>query len=166
MKNVKIEMKWALLFNCIVVLWMLLEKLLGFHDKYIDYQMYVTNFFAIPAIITMVFAINNKKKQYYNGIMKYKQGLKSGVILSVFIAILTPISQWVTTYIISPSYFPNMIKRSVALGYYPSEIDAKAYFNYYNYTIQGTIGALVMGIVTTAIAVIFLHSKKKKQTNF
>lgn len=160
MKNIRIEVKWALLFAIMSLVWMWLEKLSGLHSTYIDYHMYITNLFAIPAIWFMVMALKDKKKNFYNGIMTYKQGLISGVILSVCIAILSPITQWITSYVITPEYFPNVIKRSVELGYYPSTSAAEAYFNYNNYAIQSVIRALAMGIVTTAIAMIFIRTKK------
>jgi len=137
-------------------------KLSGLHGKYIDYQMYLTNLFAIPAIITMVLALKEKKNRFYNGQMNYLQGLISGVILSIFIALLSPLTQWITSYVITPEYFPNVIKRSVELGYYKSIEEAESYFNYQNYAIQSTIGSLVMGIITSAIAMIFIRSKSKK----
>lgn len=162
MKNVKIELKWALIFTVVALLWMVLEKLSGLHDKHIDYHLYLTNLFAIPAIIVMVMALKDKKKNFYDGEMNYKQGLISGIVLSVFIALLSPGSQWITTYVITPEYFPNVIKRSVELGYYQTAIEAEANFNYQNYVIQGAIGALVMGIVTTSIAMIFIKTKSNK----
>lgn len=160
MHKIKIEIKWAVIFSIMVLLWMVLEKLVGLHDKYIDYHLYLTNLFAIPAIWVMVLALKDKKKSYYQGRMTYKQGLICGIILSVFIALLSPLTQWITSYIITPEYFPNVIKRSVELGYYPTTAEAAANFNYYNYAKQGAIGALIMGIVTTAIAMIFIRSKK------
>ena len=60
---------------------MLLEKLSGLHSTYIDYHMYLTNLFAIPAIVMMVMALKDKKKNFYNGLMSYKQGLIPGIIL-------------------------------------------------------------------------------------
>lgn len=161
MKTIKIELKWAIIFTIVVLLWMLLEKLSGLHSKYIDYHLYLTNLFAIPAILIMVLALKDKKKQFYNGQISYKQGLISGIVLSVIIALLSPISQWITTYIITPEYFPNVIKRSVELGYYNTTAEATANFNYANYAMQGAIGALVMGILTTAIAMLFIRTKKK-----
>src|SRR5690606_19895203 len=111
------------------------EKLSGLHSTHIDYHMYLTNLFAIPAIIVMVLALKDKKKKFYNGTMSYKQGLISGVILSFFIALLTPLTQWITTYVISPEYFPNVIKRSVEIGYYSTTEEAQKNFNYKNYAI-------------------------------
>ncbi|MBS1640834.1 MAG: DUF4199 domain-containing protein [Bacteroidetes bacterium] len=161
MKNIKIEIKWAIIFSVVGLLWMLLEKLSGLHGKYIDYHLYLTNLFAIPAIIVMVMALKDKKKNFYDGQMNYKQGLFSGIILSVFIALISPLTQWITSYVITPEYFPNVIKRSVELGYFKTTAEAEAQFNFQNYVIQGLIGALVMGIVTTAIAMIFIRTKKR-----
>lgn len=162
MKNLKIEIKWAIIFSLVGLLWMVLEKLCGLHGKYIDYHLYLTNLFAIPAIIMMVMALKEKKNKFYSGTMNYKQGLISGIVLSGIITLLSPLTQWITSFVITPEYFPNVIKRSVELGYYNTTADAEANFNFKNYVIQGAIGALVMGIITTAIAMIFIRTKEKK----
>ena len=159
MKNLKIEIKWAIIFIVMSLLWMVLEKLCGLHGKYIDYHLYLTNLFAIPAVWVYVLALKDKKNNFYNGKMNYKQGLISGIIISVIIALFSPLTQWITTYVITPEYFPNVIKRSVELGYYPSTAEAEANFNYKNYAIQSSVFALIMGVVTTAIAMIFIRSK-------
>lgn len=161
MKNLKIEFKWALIFSVVVLAWMLLEKLSGLHAKYIDYHLYLTNLFAIPAIIMMLMALQEKKKLSYNGQINYTQGLISGSILSFLIAMISPITQWITTYIITPEYFPNVIKRSLETGYFNTIAEAEAHFNFQNYVILGVISSLFMGIVTTAIVMIFIRSKTK-----
>jgi len=94
--------------------------------------------------------------------MAYKKGLISGIILSAFIALLSPLTQWITSYVITPEYFPNVIKRSVELGYYKTAAEAEANFNFKNYAINSTIFAFVFGVVTTAIAMIFIRTKKMK----
>ena len=141
MNNIKIELKWAIVFSVVTLVWMVLEKISGLHGKYIDYHLYLTNLFAIPAIWMMVMALKDKKKNDYNENISYKQGLVSGIILSVFIAMLSPFTQWITSYIITPEYFPNVIKRSVELGYFKTTLEAEANFNYPNYAKQGAIGA-------------------------
>lgn len=160
MKNIKIEIKWGIIFSLFVLCWMVLEKISGLHGKYIDYHMYLTNLFAIPAILIMVMALKEKKKNFFNGKISYKQGVVSGITLSVIIALISPITQWITSYVITPEYFPNVIKRSVELGYYKTKIEAEAIFNYKNYAIQGAVGALIMGVVTTLFAMIFIRTKK------
>ena len=160
MKSIKIEIKWALIFSVMGLVWMLLEKWSGLHDKYIDYHLYLTNLFAIPAIWVMVLALKDKKKNFYNNNIDYKQGLMSGIMLSLFIAALSPLTQWITSFVITPEYFPNVIKRSVEIGYYKTTAEAADNFNFKNYAIQGAIAAFVMGLVTTAIAMIFIRTKK------
>lgn len=159
MGKIKIEIKWAIIFSVIGLLWMVLEKLCGLHGKYIDYHLYLTNLFIIPAIWVMVLALKDKKKNFYKGQMTYKQGLISGIILSFFIALLSPLTQWVTSYVITPEYFTNVIKRSVEIGYFKTVVEAEANFNYPNYAKQGAMGALIMGIIITAIAMIFIRTK-------
>ncbi|KKL54222.1 hypothetical protein LCGC14_2267590, partial [marine sediment metagenome] len=111
-------------------------------------------------IIELMNRLKDKKKDFYAGEMTYKQGLISGIILSVFIALLSPLTQWITSTIITPEYFPNVIAYSVETGYHKSIEEVEAYFNLKNYIVQSTIGALIMGILTTAIAMIFIRSKK------
>lgn len=163
MKNYIIEIKWALIFTAVSLLWMVLEKATGLHDEYIDYHMYLTNLFAIPAIWMMVKGLREKKNRFFQGNMSYQQGLISGIWISLGIALLSPLAQWITSYVITPEYFPNVIKRSVELGYYPTEAEAADYFNFSNYAKQGVIGALIMGVITTAITMIFLRSKTKTE---
>jgi hypothetical protein len=162
MEKIKIEIKWALLFSLMTLVWMMLEKFVGLHSTYIDNHLYLTNLYAIPAIWVMVLALKDKKKTFYAGQMTYLQCFISGVILSLIIALLSPLTQWITSYVITPEYFPNVIKRSVELGYYKTPEAAAAQFNYKSYAIQGLIGSFVMGVLTTAIAAIFLRSKTKQ----
>ena len=165
MTSLKIEVKWALIFSAVGLLWMVLEKASGLHSTYLDYHMYLTNLFAIPAIWMMVASLRDKNKNYYNGEMSYKSGLLSGIILSAFIAILSPLTQYITSYIISPEYFPNVIKRSVEIGYYSTTAKAEAQFNFKNYAIQGSIFAFIIGVLTTAIAMIFIRTKPSSDTS-
>lgn len=161
MRKYRIEIKWTIIFIIMSLLWMLLEKLTGLHDTHIDKHMYLTNLYAIPAVIVMVLALKDKKRNYYQGQITYMQGLISGVIISVVIALLSPLMQWVISYVITPEYFPNVIEYSLKTGYHKTREAAEAYFNYKNYAVQSTIASLVMGVVTTAIAMIFIRTKKQ-----
>ncbi|WP_158963968.1 DUF4199 domain-containing protein [Myroides fluvii] len=163
MKKISIEIKWGIIFSIVGLLWMVLEKVAGLHGPYIDYHLYLTNLFAIPAVVLMVLALKDKKKNFYDGDMNYGEGMLSGVVLSLVIAILSPLTQWITSYVITPEFFPTVIKRAVELGFYANEADATSYFNYGNYARQGFLMALMMGVITTAIIMIFLRSKANKK---
>ena len=154
MKNLKIEIKWAIIFALMTLLWMVLEKAVGLHDVHIDKHMTYTNFFAIPAIAVYVFALLEKRKNHYHGKMTYMQGFICGLIITLFVTILSPLTQYITSTFITPDYFQNAIETGVSTGKTTQEA-GEAYFNLENYIIQGLIGAPVMGMITTAIVAIF-----------
>lgn len=159
MEKFKLEIKWAFIFIAMSLLWMVLEKAVGLHSTHIDKHMYLTNLFAIPAILIYVLALREKKKKDYNGVMSFKQGFVSGLIITIIVAIFSPLTQWIISTIITPEYFPNVIAYSVETGYHNSLEEAQAYFNLENYIKQSAIGALIMGIITSAVVAFFVKSK-------
>jgi len=158
MNNYKIEFKWAILFTLMMLLWMYIEKIAGLHDEHIDLHPIYTNFVAIPAIILYVLALLDKRNNFYNGIMTYKQGFVSGLIITIIVTIFSPLVQYITSTIITPDYFTNAIAYSVSEGL-KSQAEAEEYFNLNNYLIQVLIGTPIMGIFTTAIVAIFTRKK-------
>jgi hypothetical protein len=152
--KIGIELKWAFIFFAMGLLWMLGEKLVGLHDVYIELHPIYTNFIAIPAIAIYAFAFHDKRKNILNGTMSYKEGLICGFIITGIVTILSPLSQYISSTLITPEYFVNVINYSVTHELMTQE-QAKAYFNLKNYIIQSIIFAPVMGILTTLIVAAF-----------
>lgn len=163
MKSIKIEIKWALIFVAMSLLWMLFEKAAGLHNEHIDKHAVYTNFIAIPAIALYVFALLDKRKNHYNGIMSYKQGFMSGLVITLFVTLLSPLTQYITSTVITPGYFPNIIRYVVQEGLMTPQA-AESNFNLKNYIVQGLIGAPVMGLITTTIVAFFTKTKTGKLT--
>ena len=160
MKTLKIELKWALIFIASLLLWMLLERITGLHDEYIHLHQYVTLLYAIVAILIYVLALKDKRKNGYAGSASYSQLFKSGLIMTLIITALSPLTQYIVSEEITPDYFNNVVAYSVESGYFESMEQAEAEFNLENYILTSTVWALVMGIATTAIVSIFLQKKK------
>jgi len=110
------------------LLWMLLEKQLGWHDELISKHATYTNIFAILSIILFALALFDKRKNYYNGKMTWLQGFLAGLGITVIVAVLSPLGQYITNTFISPEYFPNVIDYSVESGKMTLE-QAEKYFN-------------------------------------
>ena len=93
--------------------------------------------------------------------MSWKQGFISGCIVSVIVAILTPVALYISMTYVSPVYFPNMIEYSVENypDVYPTRADAEAYFSMSNYIMQSAIFAVIVGVITSAIVAIFVRKK-------
>jgi len=160
MKNLKIEIKWALIFIFTSIAWMLLERLSGLHSQYIDKHAFYTNFFAIPAILVYFFALRDKRNNFYKRVISYKQAFVSGLIITLFVTLINPLSQYVISSFISPEYFANAINYAVDTGKMSANA-AQEYFNLKSYILQGFIGVPIMGIVTTAILALFIKRKPK-----
>ena len=158
MGKFRIEIKWAILFTVMMLVWMVLEKLAGLHGEHIDKHPIYTNFVAIPAILMYVFALRDKRQNFYNGVMTYGQGFMAGLIMTAVVTLFSPLTQIITSLVITPEYFPNVIKYSVEQGLMTQEV-AENYFNLKSYLMQVVIATPIMGILTTAIVAIFTRKK-------
>ena len=158
MKTIKIEIRWAIIFTVMMLIWMLLERVFGLHDEYIDKHPIFTNFVAIPAIAVYVLALLDKRDNFYHGKMTYIQGLITGLIITGMVTVLSPLSQIITSLVITPDYFQNAINYAVSEGKMTQKA-AEEYFNLRSYILQGLIGAPVMGVLTSAIVAIFTRKK-------
>jgi hypothetical protein len=154
MKKYITEIKWGCIFILALLLWMGFEKMMGWHDVNIDQHAMMTNFFAIPAIVIYILALLDKRKRDYGGVMSWKQGFVTGLIITVVIAILSPLAQFIIHNIISPDYFENIREYTVTMGEMTQE-NADAYFSMSSYITQSVIGALAMGVLTSAVVAAF-----------
>jgi len=159
MRKYAIELKWGIIFFAISLLWMVFEKMMGWHDELISKHVIYTNLFVIPAVIMYVMALREKRNKVFGGLMSWKQGFMSGAVIAVVVAILSPLGQVITHLYVSPEYFPNVIDYSVESGKMTQQ-DAEAWFNLTSYIIQSVVGALVMGVATGAIVALFVKKRE------
>lgn len=158
MKNIRIEIKWGILFTLVGLIWMIFEKAMGWHDIHIDKHAAYSMFFAPIAIALYVFALLDKKKSFYGGTMSFKQGFVAGLIITVVVMFLSPFSQYITHTYITPDYFKNVIAYSVSSGQMEQQA-AEKNFNLNSYIWQSTVFAAVMGLITSAVVAFFVRSK-------
>lgn len=160
MKNLKIELKWAFIFIVMMLTWMLMERVLGFHDEKIDQHALISSLVFIPAILVYVLALLDKRKNFYNGSMNYLQGFIAGLFITLFVSLVSPLTQIIVSTIISPDYFPNIIAYTVGKGIMTQEA-AEAHFNLNNYIYLTVIATPIMGILTSALVALFTIKKRK-----
>lgn len=158
MNSRKIEIKWGVLFILVGLIWMVFEKTMGWHDVHIDKHATYSMFIAPIAIAIYVLALLDKKRNFYGGKMTFMEGFIAGLIITLVVMILSPLSQYITSIYITPDYFKNVIEYSVSSGQMEQQA-AEDYFNLKSYMIQSVIGAAVMGLITTAVVAFFVRSK-------
>ncbi|RZJ35323.1 MAG: DUF4199 domain-containing protein [Flavobacterium sp.] len=164
MKAFYIEFKWALIYSAALLLWMMLEKFAGWHDVLIEKQPLYTNLFAIVAIVIYVLFMKDKRQNFFRGNMNWAQGFLSGTILTVAIALLSPIVQIITYHYITPDYFHNAINFRVSHNYMTQE-QAESYFNLKSYMIQSGLGGLPLGVITAALVALLMKTKSNTSAN-
>ncbi len=142
------------------LVWMITEKLLGFHSGRLHMQQTITALILIPSIIIYVLSALDKKKTFYNGTITYRQSFLSSLALTIGIVLLSPINQVVTSYVISPDYFANASAYTVNKGILTQE-QAADQFNIANYIFTGIAGGLVTGITFSAVISIFVKTKTR-----
>lgn len=158
MKKFSIEIKWGIQFSIISIVWMIIEKTVGLHDVHIDKQLIYTNFFGIVAIGIYYLALRDKKRHYYNGKIDWKQAFISGMVLTVVIAALSPLVNYIVYTYITPQFFRNMIDYRVHHKLQP-QAQADAFFNLMSYRVLGVFDALSKGIITAALVALFVKTK-------
>jgi membrane glycosyltransferase len=158
MKKIYIEFKWAVIFTIALLSWMLLEKTLGWHEEQIADQWWLTLLFLPFAVLLYLLALREKRRRVYGGKLSWLQGFISGVILSVFVALLSPLAQYITQNYITPQYFNNVIEYSITNDLMTRN-KANDYFNINSYIWQSILGALGFGITTAALVAIFARKK-------
>lgn len=152
----RIEVKWGIVFTLAMLVWMLLERFSGLHSTHIAYHPLLTNIFAIVAIAIYVLALREKREQHFAGKMNWTQGFVTGLYLTMVIAILSPFAQVLIHFVITPEFFTNAATHAVEAGAMSVE-EAVAYFNFRSYVVQAFIGAIILGIVTSAVVATFVR---------
>lgn len=159
MKNYQTELKWAGIFFLMYLAWMLLEHLCGLHGRHIQYQQLVSTFILLPSILIYVLALREKKRKFFQGTITFMQAFKSGMLLTLFIVVLSPVSQLITIGLISPEYFENMREFAVNQQQMPRQ-EAEARLSTRAFIVQSIIGGLVTGAVFSAIISLLIRSRK------
>lgn len=158
MKKLKTEIKWGIIFTVTMLLWMGFERLMGWHGEKIDQHATMSILFAIVAIAIYVFALLDKRKNDLNGRMTWSQGFVSGFWITLVVVVLSPLAQYITHTYISPDFFNNIANYAVETGQM-TQTEAESYFSMRNYLMQSVVGALGLGVVTSAIVAIFTRKK-------
>lgn len=159
MTKYKIELKWAVIFFLMYLAWIALEKISGLHANLIEYQQIASVMVLVPSFLVYLLAIRDKKKRYFNNVISFRQAFLSGMILTAFIVLLSPLSQFISMRLLSPDFFTNMQKYAVA-SHGISEEKAISQLNLGKFIITSIFGGLVTGLIFSLIIAAFVKKKE------
>jgi hypothetical protein len=159
MKRFSIEIKWSLIFAAMTLVWALIGKALNFDDTAIQYNQTYNAFILIPAFVIYLLEGFDKRRQYYQGAITYKQALVSGLMLSVFIAFLGVLTTLISLTVITPDLLANSIRYVTSAGLM-SEADAQQQFSLGMFVISGFFAAPVTGLIISLITSAIVRTKR------
>jgi Protein of unknown function (DUF4199) len=108
----------------------------------------------------MLLAIVEKRRVLGESI-NYKQAFLCGLGVSVVVSLLAPLTQFIFHRFINPSFFENMIDYATGTGRSTPE-QANALFNLRSYMLQASMGAIVVGAITSSILAAIMRDRKGK----
>ncbi|HZG00587.1 MAG TPA: DUF4199 domain-containing protein [Chitinophagales bacterium] len=151
------ELRYAFYTAAFSFIWLMLEYVVGLHDRLIDYHPVITLFAVFIPIVTYYLGLRKKRDVDYDGTITLGQCFKAGMIMTVVLALLTVLFQVAFHYLINPAFFDNMISHAVERATRNGQDtnkafkDARANFNLRSYMLQSGIGMLVFGALLTGI---------------
>ncbi|HPG33845.1 MAG: DUF4199 domain-containing protein [Lentimicrobiaceae bacterium] len=160
MKKIGTEIKWALILTGAGLAWIFLERVSGLHGNHIDKHAFYTKIITILAVAIYIFALLDKKNRDYCGKISYLQAVVSGLIITAFITLISPLAQLIASNYISPDFFHNMIAYQMSHGLL-TQPQAENFYSLDSYIIQGLLGIPFGGLVTSVVAAFFIRNKVK-----
>lgn len=158
MKNYTIEIKWAIIYVVVSFIWIFIQKSLGLFDENIAKHLFFSILIVLVLIPLFLMAQTDKKKNFLNGKMTWKQGFISGGIIIVMATIFVPLLQYLTYEVVNPDFFSKTIAFYTQSGKMTA-VDAATRFNLKSYIIQAVSDSLSFGIIFSALTAFFTKSK-------
>lgn len=157
----RIALKYGILIVVFIFLWGVIEYMAGVHVQYIEYRPILALLSLTIPMIFIYLGIREAQKNY-TGYFTYGQAFKTGLFITLVVAILNPIGQWIFFTTVSPEYFESIQAYSqsqvVAMGAEEQVNTGRETLG--SYLIKSAfVGALVAGIVISAILSIFVRDK-------
>jgi hypothetical protein len=160
--DMKTEIKFAILYVVASFLWSCIEYFTGLESTHINLHPYfVTPFYVLLTAVIYILALR-EKRAILGGKVTFGKAFATGIILSVFILVLNPVSFYLFNTFINPGFFKDFALYKIQTENM-TRAAADAYYNFNNLLIRGSLYRLVMGIVATILISSFIKKNVTKE---
>ncbi len=158
--NRQTEIKWGVVWPTSMFLFLCFEFYAGLQEPpNLEWGVIVdTAGGLVLPLLVFFLGLRQKRDQDLEGVMSWKEGFVSGLIMTAVALPLSLLLVWAFLTFVNPSWFDTMITYSVATGYFSQEA-AEAYFNMKSYLTQTAMNVALFGVVLSAIFA-FLYKTK------
>ena len=163
------EFRYAFFISALCFIWLMLEYVAGFHDKYVQYHTFISVLSIVIPLVFYFLAIIKKRDDELDGIISFRQAVLSGLTITIIWIVLTVPTQLVFHYMINPRFFDVMIEEYVyhavdkGMSEELANESAAALFNIKAYLIQRLITVLIVGVSLSIIDAWFLKRTVKPE---
>ncbi|MFM6997884.1 MAG: DUF4199 domain-containing protein [Bacteroidota bacterium] len=148
--------RFGIIFALMEFIWIIGEYLVGLHTTYIRQHYLYTNLIMIPATAIMVWGLVARRDEL-GGALTYLQALGQGALTGMFVGIVSIGVHYLFFTYINPNFFSDFQKLAVDEGHMSYEA-AETYFSLSSYAWQSALFSPVAGLLTNAIAGLFLKT--------
>ena len=165
----RIEMKYGVMFGFAVMLYVMIEHVLGFNTTRHDIGEYTRFGAVIIPVIGVFVGIKMKRNRDLKGVMTFGEGIKAGVIIAVVQTTLTTIFFLFYGSLINPDFLNSVIEfqrqKMVLAGAAEAEITSAMdqLRTMYSFPVQPLfqmVIGLLYGVVFSALFSLFLRKER------
>lgn len=149
------------------MVWLFLSYYLGMHDGGLVMIQWMTLFAVLISVIGYLLALRSLTRTFPE--IQYLEGIRSGAIIAGVAAVIAALAQVIYFQWINPGRTDQMVEltRAYYLESGLSENDANQFaegarktFGMTSYIIQSALGAIIIGMMSTAIMMLFLRRRR------
>jgi hypothetical protein len=160
----KIALKYGILIVLFSLIWIGLEYLVGMQTDYVAFHPMLTLLTLLIPLMLIYFGIREAQKSA-TAYFSYGDAFKTGFTITVVVAILNPLVQWLCYTLAFPGFFETLQASSEAqqlslgIDMEVARTQAVEQYSLGRYLWQSFVGTLVGGTVIAAIIAIFVRDK-------
>lgn len=146
MTKIKLEIYWGFYLAFTFILWMQLERWLGFHTEKIIVQPLFSSLLFIPLTFLYWRALLLKKQNDYNNTITFQQSFISSLLITAVFALFLPVALYFSLKYISPDLLQNFIAKTMKSGKVSLK-EAQSYYNFKSLLLMNYSSLLPIGII-------------------
>jgi hypothetical protein len=155
MKNSWIPaLKWGGIYALLMMIWPLLESILGFHNSWLEYHVLFTSVKYLPALLIFYRSLTAARHRQGKNPFPYSKAFVAGLRTTACASVLTPIAMAVSLQFLTPHFLSTMETFMVQEQWMTVEAAAN-YFKFSTYLIQWSVATPAVGLMLTAITAVF-----------
>ncbi|MBK1439432.1 DUF4199 domain-containing protein [Parapedobacter sp. ISTM3] len=151
--------KYGILFALAIFLWVVIEWLVGLHDRYIRYHEYLSYFFAVPSVYILYRGIRGGADQP-NGRLSFRRVFAKGLGISLVATCLCPLVWYVYCVVINPAFLEHMTRFSIEVKEVDSHL-ASERFSLPVYLSTTTVSTALTNVITCFVIAVVVAERKR-----